>query len=319
MPSDWIWHGASERFSARIDAVLKETGSHPQLNYGIEFMESEGRLEIVDEILRNAAEEPRVVYGVNGISASPESVDHFVSSYEATNSQHSIFSQIKDYKNHSEITETGERFKNIQIHREWLLGCSSPVRAPQSANLPTDVLLPQGANLGLVLNNLALRPEWECFNEWMTRFLPGYVRLNTVVFGGGVQIFVHEDGLSAPTPALRLSDGTLRFMSLLAILLNPGDSPLICIEEPEAGLHPDAMALIAELLIEAASKTQIIVTTHSESLVSELTAQAESVLVCGYGQEGTELRRLDSEKLRHWLDQYLLGDLWRMGELGGNP
>ncbi len=233
--------------------------------------------------------------------------------------QQPVFAQVRDYDNHPLITETGDRFRNIQTHREWLIGRSSPVRKPQSANLPTDVLLSQGANLGLVLNNLALRPEWGCFNEWMKRFLPGYVRLSTIVSGGGVQIFVHEEGQSAPTPSWRLSDGTLRFTGLLAVLLNPGSAPLICIEEPEVGLHPDAMSLIAELLIEASAKTQLIVTTQSDALVSELTEHAESVLVCENGREGTELHRLESEKLQFWLEEYRLGDIWRIGKIGGNP
>ncbi len=306
MPSDWIWHGTPECSSARIDAVL--TGvMQPKLHYGIKFTDSGGRLEITDEILEKEM----------------DSVSHLlwksVSNQREIIRQQSTFSELRDYKNHPETTETGDRFRNIQIDREWLLGRSSPVRAPHSANLPTDVLLPQGANLGLLLNNLALHPEWERFNEWMKRFLPSYIRLNTIVFGGGVQIFLHEEGQSAPTSALRLSDGTLRFMSLLAILLNPGSAPLICIEEPEVGLHPDAMSLIAELLIEASAKTQLIVTTQSDALVSELTEHAESVLVCENGREGTELHRLESEKLQFWLEEYRLGDIWRIGKIGGNP
>ncbi len=79
------------------------------------------------------------------------------------------------------------------------------------------------------------------------------------------------------------------------------------------------MSLLAELLVETSSKTQLIVTTHSDALVSELTDHAESVLVCERGREGTELRRVDSEKLQFWLEKYYLGEIWRIGELGGNP
>jgi predicted ATPase len=119
-------------------------------------------------------------------------------------------------------------------------------------------------------------------------------------------------------PATRLSDGTLRFLALLAILLNAEAAPLICIEEPELGLHPDAISLLAKLLVEAAEKTQLIVTTHSDVLVSALTEQSESVLVCDYSENGTDLRRLDATKLEHWLKDYRLGDIWRSGKIGGN-
>ncbi len=305
MPADWIWHGETACPSAKIDAVLAEA-KHPRLHYGIEFAETDGRFHVMNEVLKSADSDFRLFWKL-----LPSDPGVFL--------QNSIFSLVKDYESKPEITETGDRFRNIQIHREWTFGRSSPVRKPQSANLPTDVLLSQGANLGLVLNNLALRPEWSRFNKWMKRFLPGYVQLSTIVFGGGVQIFVHEEGQSAPTPALRLSDGTLRFMGLLAILLNPGAAPLICIEEPELGLHPDAVALLADVLIEASEETQLIVTTQSEALVSALTYHAESVLVCNQGRTGTELQRLDSEQLAYWLEKYSLGDIWRMGEIGGNP
>jgi predicted ATPase len=152
----------------------------------------------------------------------------------------------------------------------------------------------------------------------MCKFLPRYTRLSTKVSAGSVQIYLHEDGLSVPVPATRLSDGTLRFLALLAILLNPESATLICVEEPELGLHPDALFLLAELLVEASAKTQVIVTTHSDALVSELTEHAESVLVCDYGETGTELRRLDSTKLTFWLDKYRLGEVWRLGKIGGN-
>lgn len=93
---------------------------------------------------------------------------------------------------------------------------------------------------------------------------------------------------------------------------------MICIEEPELGLHPDAVAMLADVLVDASSRTQLIVTTHSDALLSGLTDNADSVLVCEH-RGGTELKRLDSAKLKHWLDRYRLGDIWCIGELGGNP
>ena len=185
----------------------------------------------------------------------------------------------------------------------------------------TDVLLPQLVNLGLVLNDMEYhrRPEWNRFNGLVRRFLPRYERLTTQALAGSVWINLHENGLGAPVPAIRLSDGTPRFLALLAILLSPESAPLICIDEPELGLHPDAMALLADLLVEASEKTPLIVTTHSDALVSALTEHAESVLVCDYLENGTTLERLESEKLKFWLKKYRLGEVWRMGELGGNP
>jgi predicted ATPase len=93
---------------------------------------------------------------------------------------------------------------------------------------------------------------------------------------------------------------------------------LICIEEPELGIHSDIIPTIAKLLKEASKVTQIIVTTHSEVLVDELTETPESVLVCEKHEGSTQLRRLEKDLLEDWLKRYSLGELWRKGEIGGN-
>ncbi|MEW6754253.1 MAG: AAA family ATPase [Candidatus Latescibacterota bacterium] len=81
-------------------------------------------------------------------------------------------------------------------------------------------------------------------------------------------------------PATRLSDGTLRYLALLAVLCHPTPPPLVCIEEPELGLHPDIMPQLAVLLCEAATRTHLVVTTHSDILVDALTDTPEAILVC---------------------------------------
>jgi predicted ATPase len=336
LPSDWIWHGKEMSPTARIETRLSPVNSTPELRYGIEFTDSGGRLEIVDEVLEKTEKDDptqkdvwfyyRYQHGrpaINVVQTVSDEVakrtyEQRTLKRETIDPQQSILSQKKDWELYPEVTATGSRFKGIQIFREWGFGRSAALRSPQPANLPTDVLLPQLVNLGLVLNDLEHRPGWSRFNELMCKFLPRYTRLSTKVSAGSVQIYLHEDGLSVPVPATRLSDGTLRFLALLAILLNPESATLICVEEPELGLHPDALFLLAELLVEASAKTQVIVTTHSDALVSELTEHAESVLVCDYGETGTELRRLDSTKLTFWLDKYRLGEVWRLGKIGGN-
>ena len=133
-----------------------------------------------------------------------------------------------------------------------------------------------------------------------------------------MQIFFHEKNLHRPVPATRLSDGTLRFLCLASILCHPSPPPLTCIEEPEIGLHPDILPIVAELLIEASHRTQIIVTTHSDILVDALSHVPEAVLVCEKESNATVMRRQNQDELREWLKEYSLGDLWRSGELGGN-
>jgi predicted ATPase len=151
----------------------------------------------------------------------------------------------------------------------------------------------------------------------MRQLHPGCDEVKTIVQGGTVQLFLRERGLDALIPAPRMSDGTLRFLALLAILLHPHPPPLICIEEPELGLHPDLIGELARLLVEASSRTQLVVTTHSDHLLNGLSDLPEAVLVASRGPQGTCFQRLDPAALTSRLAGFRLGELWMNGDLGG--
>ena len=118
-------------------------------------------------------------------------------------------------------------------------------------------------------------------------------------------------------PASRLSDGTLRFLCLLAILCDSDPPPLICIEEPELGLHPDMLPRIADLLVAASERTQLVVTTHSDILVDAMTDHPECVVVFEKHESCTQATRLNGDELSEWLKEYRLGQLWTRGQIGG--
>lgn len=131
-----------------------------------------------------------------------------------------------------------------------------------------------------------------------------------------MQVFFTEGDFVIP--ATRLSDGTLRYLCLLAILCDPEPPPLICIEEPELGLHPDILPKLGDLLRAASQRTQIIVTTHSDILVDTMTETPDAVVVCTRTQGQTIMERLNTVDLAEWLKRYRLGQLWTKGEIGGN-
>ena len=230
----------------------------------------------------------------------------------------SVLAQRKDRDLYPELYWLGRQFQLIQTFREWTFGRYSLLRQPQQADLPEKRLLPGFSNLALVLNQIEHK-SGPILNEHLKRFFPRFERISTVISGGTVQFYLHEPGFRAPISPTRLSDGTIRFIALLATLLAPEPPSLVCIEEPELGLHPDAVALLADLLIEASQRMQLVITTHSDALVSALTNQPAAIVTCERPGASTVLRRLDPEKLASWLDDYRLGDLWRMGELGANP
>lgn len=229
----------------------------------------------------------------------------------------SILSQWRDPQRFPELTCLADQFARISIHREWCFGRRAPGRRAEQADLPDDFLLDPVTNLGLVLNDLEHQPGARgLVLEKLRAFWEDVEAISTKVHVNTVQIFLHEKN-GKQIPATRLSDGTLRYLCLLAILCHPEPPPLICLEEPELGMHPDILPAIAELLVEASQRTQLIVTTHSDILVSALTETPEAVIVCERDDGGSHLRRLEPERLKAWLEKYSLGDLWLRGELGG--
>ncbi len=119
--------------------------------------------------------------------------------------------------------------------------------------------------------------------------------------------------------ASSLSDGTLRFIALATLLLQPEKfrPSVILVDEPELGLHPAAITLLASLIKMVSEKTQVIVSTQSPFLLDHF--QPEDVLVADRVEGSTQFTRLDSTKLADWLQDYSLGQLWEKNELGGRP
>lgn len=119
--------------------------------------------------------------------------------------------------------------------------------------------------------------------------------------------------------ATALSDGTLRFIGLATLFLQPKElrPSVILVDEPELGLHPFAITLLASLIKQAAVETQVIVATQSPLLLDHF--QPEDVLVVNQVEGSSEFERLDSERLETWLEDYSLGQLWEKNELGGRP
>lgn len=114
-----------------------------------------------------------------------------------------------------------------------------------------------------------------------------------------------------------LSDGTLRFVCLATLLLQPRPPALIILDEPELGLHPHAIALLAELVRVASLRAQIILSTQSVTLVDQFSPD-ETIVADRVGNV-TQLRRPDRESLSAWLEEYTTGELWMKNLLGGRP
>lgn len=126
-------------------------------------------------------------------------------------------------------------------------------------------------------------------------------------------------GSDAYFDASSISDGTLRFIALTTLLLQPESlrPSLILLDEPELGLHPYAITLLASMLKQASGDSQVIVATQSPILLDHF--NPEDVLVADRVNGATVLKRLDAKRLADWLEDYSLGQLWEKNELGGRP
>jgi predicted ATPase len=126
-------------------------------------------------------------------------------------------------------------------------------------------------------------------------------------------------GSEAYFNATSLSDGTLRFIALATLFLQPVEyrPSVILVDEPELGLHPYAITLLASLVKQASVHTQVVLSTQAPQLLDHF--EPQDVLVADRVDGGTQLRRLEAEPLAAWLEEYSLGQLWEKNELGGRP
>lgn len=316
--------------AAYVEVVLDylEPSSSTIIRHGIEFANVMTVLVLKSEFIDL---EPRV----KAISATHEWIYEFVAGSAALHANmgdgerrevsprdlkvdRSILAQRRDPEQYPELTFVADFYAGIVLFQDWNFGRRSAARLPEPTDLPSDFLLPDTSNLGLVLHDLAqTSTKRDELTSYLQRFYEPARGISTRIVGGTLQLFIEEEA-GRLIPATRLSDGTLRYLCLLAILCHPSPPPVVGIEEPELGLHPDIMPTIAELLRKASERTQLFVTTHSDALVSALSDVPESILVCESMPQGTTIQRLDAAQLREWLKDYTLGEIWRLGAIGGN-
>lgn len=324
----WLWKGGARPVTAQAETVLAATPDRPPIRYRLAFTEAGQRFEVVDEQIDNPESglEPGEFNtyfryderGVPWLNTRAEGGPRLRAiDIKGLNPQQSILSQHKAPDLYPQLTLLGEQFADIRLYREFCFGRASAPRLPQRPDLPNDSLAEDGYNLSLVLNRLVRDAAVKRrLLDLLQQLFEGIHDIGTSLDAGTAQVYLVE--ANGTIPATRLSDGTLRYLCLLAILCHPQPPPLVCIEEPELGLHPDLLPSIVDLLREASQRMQLVVTTHSDVIVDALHDTPETVLVCEKDEGGSKLRRLDRVDLAVWLERYRLGELWRRGHIGGN-
>jgi predicted ATPase len=153
------------------------------------------------------------------------------------------------------------------------------------------------------------------FDDFLLRPIPGNE--------GMIQLEWRQRDSDYPLRANQLSDGTLRFICLATVLLQPSPPPTMLFDEPELGLHPYALTLLGNLFRQTIKSSgeyvyqQIIISTQSAPLLNEFTP--EDIIIVDRAHSESTFRRLNSDDLSEWLQEYTLGELWQKNVLGGRP
>lgn len=326
--SEWLWKGEDTPGEATIEAVVNyppggEMPLYHVLCVGQHGERFEVRVEIISNEHPNAGEEqPDIHFSSTGSQAvirqpvagfGLQSLDPSTLSRDA-----SILSQREDPQFYPELGRLQQCYRQIRLYRNWEFGPDAGLRHSPRADEPSTFLTERGENLPLVLSRLRGDSRQRLVKA-LQQLYDGIEDFQVEVGGGRAELFLMERGAGERyIPASRLSDGTLRYMALAAILLDPEPPPLVVIEEPELGMHPDLTLGIGRMLVEASQRMQLVVTTHSHGLIDALDDYPSSVVVCEKYDGESTFERLEPKYLTEWLKEYTLGNLWSAGDLGGN-
>ena len=323
--TDWIWKGIKNQLPRASVETTLTVGPHPtELSHLLQFVSVNQQFFVAKETIQapainaDAASRPVVwQHALGKVSRITRNGDVEEETEERfVDFDKSVLSEVKDPVQFPELSRIANFYQGISLYRQWEFGSKAAIRQPQRTDVRPTPLMENFSNLGMFLNRLRQYPAPKrALFEKLGDIYSGVSDFELNFEGGTVQVFFTEGEFAMP--ATRLSDGSLRYLCLLAILLDPEPPSLVCIEEPELGFHPDLIPKLADLLVDASSRCQVIVTTHSDILVDALSDRPESVVVCEKHDGQTSMRRLDRSDLAVWLEKYRLGELWTRGDLGG--
>lgn len=326
---DWLWRGhhnaKADRCSLEVvirsGLVARAKNDPPAVRYRLDFGEQGNHFVVLDERLENAepapgAARPYFYFGYENagptlnLAKGPR-----VLRREDVNTTQSVLSQRKDPETYPELSRLSNVLGSIRIYRSWMFGPNSPIRRPCMASEPGD-------RLNEAMDNLPVRimtmKEDDEARKWLLHVVrslsDGFTEFDISLVAGVLQLVIVDGGRRFS--AHRLSDGTMRMLALAAILIDPQPDSVLVIEEPELGLHPDMMPTVRDLLLHAAERAQVIVTTHSTVLADAFTQHPEAVCVVEREEGATTFRRLSTADLRPGGEEGL-GWQWMSGVFGG--
>ncbi len=237
--------------------------------------------------------------------------------YQDFDPQELVLREISDSDRYFALTTLKKAIRNVAVYDYFDTTPKSPIRKPM---LPTSEkrLVEDGTNLPQILNTIKInhKTHYRKITEMLNEVNPNFSGFDFNMIGGNIELMLEESGLGSSIHVSSISDGTLRYLCLLAILYNPERGNLICIDEPEVGLHPDMILNIANAIKEAAEQSTIMISTHSDNLLNYF--EIEDICVFEKDENNsTQVMTYTQEQFADWYEEFSVGKMWKQGDFGG--
>ncbi len=237
--------------------------------------------------------------------------------YSDFDPQELALKEISDTDRYFALTTIKKAIKDILVYDYFDTTPRSPIRKPM---LPTSEkrLFSDGTNLPQILNTIKInhKQHYKKIAEMLNEVNPNFSGFDFNFIGGNIELMLEESELDSSIHVSNISDGTLRYLCLLSIFYNPERGRLICIDEPEVGLHPDMILNIANAIKEASEKTTFVISTHSDNLLNYF--EIENVRVFEKDEHNaSNIISYTKEQFSDWYEEFSLGQMWKQGDIGG--
>lgn len=237
--------------------------------------------------------------------------------YNDYDPQELALNEISDTDRYFALTTIKKAIKDIVVYDYFDTTPKSPIRKPM---LPSSEkrLFSDGTNLPQILNTIKInhKLQYRKITEMLNEVNANFSGFDFNFLGGNIELMLEETNLGSSIHVSNISDGTLRYLCLLAILYNPERGRFICIDEPEVGLHPDMILNIANAIKDASENSTMIISTHSENLLNQFEIKNVSVFEKGENNS-TAVMTYNKEQFNGWYEDFSLGQMWKQGDLGG--
>ena len=231
--------------------------------------------------------------------------------------QELVLKEVSDTDRYNAITTIKKAIRDIFVYDYFDTTPKSNIRKPM---LPTSEkrLFPDGTNLPQILNTIKInyKANYKKIADMLNEVNPNFSGFDFNFIGGNIELMLEEKGLNSSVHVSNISDGTLRYLCLLSILFNPDRGRLVCIDEPEVGLHPDMIVNIANAIKEASEESTLIVSTHSDNLLNYF--EVENLKVFEKNEfNSSEINSYTSAQFAEWYEEFSIGQMWKQGDFGG--